>query len=150
VALEKYEHDLEFILAEMNKLNYRDGDTYVELIDRDEGVKHFYRYLYERGTYSHWDALEKGFWEGLESKGDDHYLILHECYGPQYHSSAEAAKDEDGYSVFSDYEEALQTYQPDLYQALENANGLCCFDTGRYFNGHSCTKLSDGRVVFTY
>ena len=123
---------------------------YVELIDHTEGLKHFYHYLYDRGQYDHWEALKLPFWEALDERGDDHFHILKECFGSQYHPTPEEAKDEERYVVYDDWYEALGAAQPDLYQALEAADAFHNYNAQNHFNGESCTQLGDGRIVFTY
>ena len=150
VSRDDYESDLEEILKGIEKLNYRDGDTYTELINYTGELENFYHYLYDRGHYSHADALDKGFWEALEERGDEHFEILRACYGCDYHRTTEDVKNEENYSVCSDWYDALETFQPELYQALDKANALQCFDAASHFYGESSTKLRDGRIVFTY
>lgn len=145
----RHEHDLELINSEIARLNYRDGDVYVELIDRSPGLEHFYDYLCSRGECAHWDVLDNGYWNALEERGDDHFLILRRCFGAQYHRSPEDARDEDGYAVYSGWNDVLENLMPEVYKVLEEHNATSCFDTEAHFYGTSYTNLSDGRVVLT-
>lgn len=62
ISLENYEKDIEGINNLIHRLNWRDGDVYVELINRSEGLKDFYHWLYERGYFTHHCALDPENW----------------------------------------------------------------------------------------
>ncbi len=68
IALKHHKQDIEEINNLIHKLNWRDGDVYVELIDHSEGLREFYHQLYERGYFTHHVALEPENWECLEAK----------------------------------------------------------------------------------
>lgn len=144
----QYEEDLALINNEITRLNYRDGDVYVELIDRSPPLQHFYDYLYSRGRYSQWDVLDKAYWQAWEERGDEHFLILKECFGPEYHLTPEDIRDEENYSVYSNWDEVLENLMPDVYKVLEAHNATSCFDTESHFYGTNYTTLKDGRIVF--
>ena len=60
---ESYAEDLKEINDLIERLNWRDGDVYVELIDRSEGLKELYSKFYEMGHLAHWDTLSPENWE---------------------------------------------------------------------------------------
>ena len=62
ISLENYEKDIEAINDLIHRLNWRDGDVYVELINRSEGLKDFYHWLYEKGYFTHHCALDPENW----------------------------------------------------------------------------------------
>jgi hypothetical protein len=72
VSLENYEKDLEEINELIHRLNWRDGDVYVELINHSPGLKDFYHHLYERGYFTHHNALNPQNWRSyLASKTEE-------------------------------------------------------------------------------
>lgn len=62
ISLENYERDIEAINSLIHRLNWRDGDVYVELINRSEGLKDFYHWLYEKSYFTHHCALDPENW----------------------------------------------------------------------------------------
>jgi len=62
IRLANYKEDIEAINNLIQKLNWRDGDVYVELINHSEGLKSFYHQLYEAGYFTHHNALEPENW----------------------------------------------------------------------------------------
>lgn len=67
IRVKHYKRDIEEINKLIHKLNWRDGDTYVELIDYSEGLREFYYKLYEHchGGFADWAALDAKNWERL-------------------------------------------------------------------------------------
>jgi hypothetical protein len=68
VSLENYEKALEEINGLIHRLNWRDGDVYVELIDHSHGLKEFYHHLYEKGYFTHHSALDPLNWRNYFAK----------------------------------------------------------------------------------
>ena len=62
ISLDNHEKDIEAINNLIHRLNWRDGDVYVELINRSEGLKDFYHWLYEKGYFTHHYALDPENW----------------------------------------------------------------------------------------
>ena len=62
VSLESYEKDIEAINGLIHRLNWRNGDVYVELIDHSPGLKDFYCHLYELGYFTHHNSLDPQNW----------------------------------------------------------------------------------------
>lgn len=64
IRLSHYEEDVEAINKLINKLNWRDGDVYVELINHsdNEDIAEFYRKLYDAGYFTHWNVLNPINW----------------------------------------------------------------------------------------
>ena len=139
---DNYEEDIEQINKLMSKLNYRDGDIYIELIDHSPELEHFYKYLYELGYMTQSDVLDLEYWEILEDKGDEHFLYFRELNGG---TDKEELRDFE-YSSFNDWYEVLETYNPDLYKALDESNGLGCFDIEHFFNCQGFHELN-GLIV---
>jgi hypothetical protein len=139
---DNYEEDIDNINELITKLNYRDQDIYIELIDRTEDLKHFYSWVYDKGTYAHWDILNKELWELLEEKEDFHFLAFSKIIGSY---EIEELKDFE-YSSFNDWYEVLETYHPDLYKCLDESNGLGCFDIEHFFNCQGFEEI-EGLIV---
>ena len=62
ISLDNHKKDIEAINNLIHRLNWRDGDVYVELINRSEGLKDFYHWLYEKGYFTHHCALDPENW----------------------------------------------------------------------------------------
>ena len=58
-----YEKDIKNIWKLINSFGYG-GDIYIELINHsdDKKVKEFYHWLYDRGYWADWDALNPKVW----------------------------------------------------------------------------------------
>lgn len=69
----KYEEDTKELLKLINKLNWRDGDVYVELIDHSPDLKELYNYMYERDWYQQWSTLNPDLW----TKAQEETKCLH-------------------------------------------------------------------------
>ncbi len=64
IGLDNYKRDIIAIQNLVAELNFRDGDTYVELIDHSDGLAELYHVLYqEGGSYAHWNALNTKEWD---------------------------------------------------------------------------------------
>jgi hypothetical protein len=59
ISKDDYETDIEEIQTLIKKLNFRDGDVYIELINHSENLKHFYKYIYD----SNHSILDKEYWK---------------------------------------------------------------------------------------
>ena len=66
IGLRRYEQDIQEINELIQKLNWRDGDVYVELIDHSEKLRDFYHSLYEKGHYTHHNALDPENWQSVK------------------------------------------------------------------------------------
>ena len=143
---DNYEDDITEINKLIKKLNFRDGDIYIELIDCSTGLDGFYKYLYELGYYTQSDVLNKEYWEILEDKGDEHFSLYSHLRGG---SDIDELKDFE-YSVFNSWEEALEIYNPELYKALDEANGLYCFDIQHFYNCSGLYEIDDLIVADYY
>lgn len=139
IEKDNYETDLEEINELIKKLNYRDGDVYIELIDFNGELDGFYHYIYDANEYTHSSILNPEYWEILEEKGDFHFKCFTKMNGS---NDLQELKDIE-YSVFSDWYEVLETFHPDLYKALDESNGLCCFDIEHFFNCQGFTEIDD-------
>ena len=139
ISKDKYEEDIEQINKLMSKLNYRDGDIYIELIDHSSDLEHFYHYLYELGYMTQSQVLDLEYWEILEEKGDEHFLYFRKLNGG---TDKQELRDSE-FSVFNDWYEVLETYHPDLYKALDEGNGLSCFDIEHFFNCCGFEEIND-------
>jgi len=62
ISLDNHKKDIEAINNLIHRLNWRDGDVYVELINHSEGLKDFYHWLYEKGYFTHHCALDPENW----------------------------------------------------------------------------------------
>ena len=60
IGVDSYREDLKGINSLIERLNWRDGDVYVELINHSEDLSDFYHKLYD---LSDWDALNPDIWE---------------------------------------------------------------------------------------
>lgn len=136
---DNYEEDIEQINQLMTELNYRDGDVYIELINHSEDLESFYSYLYDLGKYTQSDVLNKEYWEILEEKEDDHFYYFVKLNGSSYIEDLKNAE----FITFEDWYEVLELYNPDLYKALDESNGLCCFDIEHFYNCSGFYELND-------
>ena len=59
IGIDSYREDLKGINSLIERLNWRDGDVYVELIDHSKGLSDFYHKLYDLG----WEVLNPDIWE---------------------------------------------------------------------------------------
>lgn len=132
INLDAYEEDIDQINELITKLNWQDQDVYIEMIDRSEDLAGFYKLMYDLGYMSNWEILNKEFWEILEHQEDRFFSIANTALGTTDLNSLQAF--EDSYSEYEDYEELFENTQPELYEALEKANALWCFDFEQFFN----------------
>jgi hypothetical protein len=139
IGKDNYSDDIEQIQKLITKLNYRDGDVYCELIDHSPELEHFYHYLYELGHYTQSDVLDPEYWEILKEKGDEHFLYFNKLIG----STAKDDLRDAEFSVYNDWYEVLETFNPDLYKALDESNGLGCFDIEHFYNCSGFHEIGD-------
>lgn len=70
ISHENWKNDIRQINELIEKMNWRDGDVYVELIDyHDETLHDLYHYLYDNGDMAHWNALDPKEWQKRCPKG---------------------------------------------------------------------------------
>ena len=62
INADTYEQDTKDVLALIKKLNYRDGDVYVELINHSDDLESFYKILYDNDWYAEWSTLWPDYW----------------------------------------------------------------------------------------
>jgi len=64
IDLATYERDIDNIWKFISSFNYG-GDIYIELIDHslDKEMREFYEWLYKKGYYTDWAALDKEQWD---------------------------------------------------------------------------------------
>ena len=62
IGVASYREDLKGINSLIERLNWRDGDVYVELIDRSEDLSDFYHKLCDDDSSS-WDVLTPDIWK---------------------------------------------------------------------------------------
>ncbi len=73
ISQANWKDDINQINELIRKMNYRDGDVYVELIDyHDDAMHDFYMYLYDSGDMAHWNALDPKEWQNRCPKGVNH------------------------------------------------------------------------------
>jgi hypothetical protein len=142
ISRDNFEADIDEISQLMDKLNYRDGDVYIELIDYEGDLEHFYKYVYDSGYMTHSAILDKELWEILDDKGNEHFLYFTKLNGS---TSKDDLRDAE-YLVFEDWYDVLETYHPDLYKALDESNGLGCFNIEHFFNCSGFVEI-DGQIV---
>jgi hypothetical protein len=142
ISKDNYESDIEEISNLIAKLNFRDGDIYHELINYSPELEGFYKYIYDSDKYSHSSILNTELWEILEDKGDFHFKCFTQLNGG---SNIEELRNSE-YSTFEDWYEVLETFNPDLYKALDEANGLSCFDVEHFYNCCGFHEI-DGFIV---
>jgi len=138
ISQDDYETDIENIQNLIDKLNYRDGDYYIELINHSEDLEYFYKYIDEQGKYSHSEVLNLELWEILEDKEDEHFLYFNELNGS---SSIDDLRNAE-FIVYDDWYDVLENCRPELYKALDEANGLGCFDIESFFYGCNLYRVN--------
>jgi len=139
ISKDNYEQDLEDIGELMTKLNYRDGDVYIELINHSDDLENFYKYIYDSGNYTHSAILNPKYWEILEEKGDSHFLYFSKLIGS---CDIEELENQE-FFVYNDWYEVLETYNPELYKSLDEHNGFGSFDIEQYFSCQGFTEIGD-------
>jgi len=144
INLDNYEDDIKNIQKRIAKENWRDGDVRAMLVDYFGETEHFYDFMYNASDFVLSEILNPEYWEVLEEKKDGHFEIIKEQFCDV---SVVNAQCED-YSVFEDWDDALEIYYPELYKELEKNHGFSCFDSEAFFNSDSTSTLEDGRVVF--
>lgn len=142
IEKDNYEEDIDNINNLITKLNWRDGDYYIELIDYKGDLEYFYHYIYENNNYTHSAILNSKYWEILEEKGNNHFLYFDKLIGSGDIDELEEAE----FYIYEDWEEVLETYNPDLYKALEENNGLGCFEISQFFNYQGFTEI-EGLII---
>lgn len=130
IERDNYEEDIEEINNLIEKLNFRDGDYYFELIDRSEELKGFYDYIYDSNRHTHSEVLNLELWEILEEKGDNHFLYFSKLNGSNEIDELRDAE----FMTFQDWDEVLEMCNPNLYKILDESNGLCCFNIEQFYN----------------
>ncbi|MGB3479894.1 MAG: hypothetical protein WBB67_12125 [bacterium] len=64
VSQQEWREDIKQINDLIKRMNWRDSDVYVEMIDYHDKTMHdFYMYLYDSGYLAHWSALDIEKWE---------------------------------------------------------------------------------------
>lgn len=64
IRLSHYEQDISAINNLIQRLNWRDGDVYVELIEHSTGMGELYSVLYREGSnYARWNVLDPKDWQ---------------------------------------------------------------------------------------
>jgi hypothetical protein len=140
---DNYEQDIEDINSLIQKLNFRDGDVYIELIDHSSDLEGFYHYLYTLSQYTQSEVLDPDYWEVLEEKDDFFFKCFSELNGGTRKEDLQGAD----YSTFNGWDEVLETFNPDLYKALDEANGLSCFDIEQFFNCQGFHEIERDVIV---
>ena len=67
IGVDSYERDTKEISDLVEKLNWRDGDTYIELINHsaNERAKDLYEKMMKKSDMSDWAALDPNVWKEL-------------------------------------------------------------------------------------
>ena len=143
ISKDDYETDIDNIQELITKLNYRDGDVYTELINHSDELEHFYKYLYDLGSYTQSDVLNPEYWNILEEKQDAHFLYFRKLNGGTQLDDIRDAE----YMTFQDWDEVLETFNPDLYKTLDESNGLSCFDIEQFYNCSGLYEIERGLIV---
>ena len=139
---DSYEDDISDIRSLIKMLNWRDGDWYIEMVDQTGDIDGFYNHMYDRSSLTHQDILDTDFWEILIEKGDDHFKYFDKLIGTDSIVDLRDAE----FMTYSDWDDVLHCWNPDLYTALESANGLGCFDIEGFYNGYNL-EMIDGMIV---
>jgi hypothetical protein len=139
---DNYEQDIEDINTLLQKLNFRDGDVYIELIDHSSDLEGFYHYLYKLGQYTQSEVLNPEYWEILEEKGDTHFKYFSELNGGTHIDDIRNAE----YIEYESWDNLLETLYPDLAKALDDSNGWGCFDSEHFFNCQNFHEI-EGVIV---
>jgi hypothetical protein len=130
IERDNYEENIEEINSLITKLNYRDGDVYIELINHSDELEGFYKYLYDLGKYTQSDVLDTEYWEILEEKGNNHFLYFSKLNGSNEIDELRDAE----YIIYEDWYSVLENTRPDLYKTLDENNGLFHFDIQGFYN----------------
>lgn len=86
ISEENHKEDIDSIWKIISKLNWRDGDTYTELINHSGGLKFFYSYLYKRDSHDHSSVLDPKSWGKERAKAIfEHAMsVFHKQYKTSY------------------------------------------------------------------
>jgi hypothetical protein len=146
IDCDNYAEDIEQLQEFINKCNYRDRDTYIELIDYESDCEGLYDYLYSTSQYSHSEVLNADVWALFEDKSDEHFKLFSKHIGSSSLSELESFE----YSTYSDKYDLLESTHPDLFEQLEKANALSCFDVEHLFYGDSSVQFEGDEVTIIY
>jgi len=140
---DNYEEDISKCNELIDQYNWRDGDVYVELIDHSEDLTGFYKYLYDLNSLAHWKALDPEYWDILDERGDSHFQGYNALRGT---GTKDEIRDFEC-CFFNDWDEVLETYYPELAEALDKANAWGSFDSESFFYGCSFAVLNTGIIL---
>ena len=139
ISRDNYGTDIQDINDLITKLNYRDEDVYIELIDYNGDIDGLYHYVYDGSHLSHSEILNTRLWEIFEDKGNDHFTYFAKLNGSTSIDDLESAE----YSIYNDWDEVLEVHNPDLYKALDEHNGFSAFDIPHHFNCQGFHEIND-------
>jgi len=139
IEQDNYEQDIEDIRELMTKLNYRDGDVYIELINHSDGLEYFYKHIYETSQYSHSEIFNLEYWEILEEKGDDCFHYFDELIGSCCIDDIRNFE----YSTYNDWYEVLEVHNDELYKTLDEQHGLGNFDIEGFYRYQGFEEIGD-------
>jgi hypothetical protein len=134
IALSQYQDDIEEIQDLIKRMNWKDQDVYVEMVDCSQDMTGFYSCVESMGYLDNWQIMDPELWEMRDDNTDEFFNVASQVLGSVDKDGLQSMIDE-GYSIYEDYDEALENLYPELYEALEKASALCCFDSEHMFNG---------------
>ena len=142
ITMENYPSDIKRITDRIKRENWRDGDWYVELIDRTDNLLYFYKHLYGIGEYTQSDVLNIDYWDILSEHDDLFFLAFDRINGG---CDLEELKDFE-YMLFQDWDEALECFNPDLSKVLDENNAWGCFDSKGFLGCQNFYEVVDERT----
>jgi hypothetical protein len=139
IDADSYEDDIDKIHEFILKMNWRDGDVYIELVN-ENGLNGFYQLALSKGWLSDHEILNKELWEILEDEPNQVKLYAAAKIGPCGPVS-EVKEWLEMVIVAEDYDELFEMIHPEHMKYLEENNLFSDFNTETFFNGHPVHEL---------
>ena len=149
INLDQYEDDINDIHGLIKKLNWRDGDVYIEMVDYDGEMEYFYSCVYDMGYFDNWDIMNTDLWE-IGEENDDELFQVAKCVLGTVDKDSIKELAEDGYILCEDYDDLLEHIDPELYKLIDDKGVWHCFTSEYYFNGWSNVNRCKLGIIYTY
>jgi len=88
------------------------------------------------------EILDDRYWYILDERGSDFFKYFTKFNGSKSFEDLESTE----YIEFEDWEEVLETYNPDLYNALDEYGGWGAFDIPHFYNCQGFHEIN-GKIV---
>lgn len=142
IDMHTYSEDCEEISELIEKLNWRDGDVRIELIDYNSELTGLYEYFEMIGA--NFEILDTDYWDVWDDRGDDFFEAYSELNGGHDFSDL---KNTD-YTIYEDKWELVEELYGELWGKLQEYNVTHCFDVDYLIDSDpELLKMGDGRIA---